>query len=349
MSEEARQVFVSAVGQDTNVGDSVLRRGYLDALRQVGRLNVLLDGTSSDYRDGLGLTNDDNIFDARELWWRESAAQAESSPIVVAFNAGEMQLNRTFALSYARHARLILAARRAGGYGVHVGMGIRRSSAWGKPIGVILRTCARVSWRDPMSREWAGVGDVAPDWAFALGEGAPSLASEGGREFLAVCLRGDRQIPDPEWVANVEKTAQELGLRPLLVVQVERDNRLAAELAAERGWLADHWYGGPHSLRERQIRALYAESGAVLSDRLHALVIAATEGAVPIAYAPSSTEKARRTLAPAGLADFYIPVGAKPFEVVERASGLVSRASEVNQLVASAKDKLARLARSLSI
>ncbi|WP_454131176.1 polysaccharide pyruvyl transferase family protein [Microbacterium lacticum] len=332
-------MFVSAVGQDTNVGDSVLRRGYLDALRTVGQIHVLVSGTSGDYRDGLGLQEDDVAYDSRDAWWSDAYAAAKRGPVVVAFNAGEMQLNRTFALSYARHANLIRRAKRRGGFGVHLGMGIRSNSAWRVPVGAMLRVCDEVAWRDPSSRDWAGVGTVAPDWAFSFA----STATGSDRNRIAIALRGDRDGRLDQWAEVVATTAQESSLSPVVVVQVERDNELARRLGAQYGWEVSEWRGGSHAKREAEIRAIYGACAAVVSDRLHALVIGATEGAVPVAYAPTSVDKSRRTLAGVGLGDFFVPHDALPTDAVPRIAGLLARDEFVSERLAAARNDLTTL------
>lgn len=336
-----RRVFVSAVGQDDNIGDSVLRRAYLDALREAGELHVLAAGCSRDYRTGLGIRPGDTVYDERGDWWHAAGQSIEESPVVVAFNAGEMQLNAMFAKSYARHAALIARAKRSGGFGVHAGMGIRRKTGLGLPIGALLRLCRVVTWRDQASRDWTRVGRVVPDWAFALS----STAAHGvSRDILAVSLRGDRATPTPSWLDSVERVASWRGLTPTLVVQVERDNELAATIGRARGWAVAGWNGGAHAVRETEVRELYARSAAVISDRLHALVIGATEGATPVAFSSASTEKARRTLAAAGLGRFAVSVSdnGSP-DAARHVHELLDTGADVATAVAGARRELESL------
>ena len=49
-----KNIYVSTRGQEDNIGDSILRRCYLDALRSVGRLHILVSHFDS-YNSGLGL------------------------------------------------------------------------------------------------------------------------------------------------------------------------------------------------------------------------------------------------------------------------------------------------------
>ena len=65
------RVFVDVRGQTENLGDSVLRRAWLDALRPIGELNALV-GDDPEYASGLGLTGSDRVFTQWRPWFREA-------------------------------------------------------------------------------------------------------------------------------------------------------------------------------------------------------------------------------------------------------------------------------------
>jgi hypothetical protein len=305
-------VFVSAVGQSSNIGDSILRRAYIDALRGAGNIHVLVDGTTADYQSGLGLRTEDVVFSSRQAWWRASLASALRRRTLVAYNAGEMQLNRTFLLSYVKHWALTMVAKPRGGSGVHLGMGVRRQTKLGRLVGLTLRAASIVSWRDASSRSWTAVGQVNPDWGFHTGREIGLLRDDlSERPWMAVALRGDREYPGPDWFAVVGSVAERAGLRPIVVVQVERDDERARAISAAMGWDLLAWSGGSHVHHEKRVREVYAASNSVVSDRLHALVVGLTEGAVPIGYTPSSSEKIARTLDAAGLGDHIIDASSR--------------------------------------
>src|SRR5690606_12706429 len=89
MANEGTQlVHADVSGQDDNLGDSVLRRGYLDALRGPRRRFRLLGRSqTSDYIAGLALTQADEWFANRNEWLESPGA---ASAPVQAFNAGEI-------------------------------------------------------------------------------------------------------------------------------------------------------------------------------------------------------------------------------------------------------------------
>ena len=339
------RIFVSVVGQNSNIGDSLLRRAYIDCLRGLGTLHVLIEGTTEDYRTGLQLGPGDVTYSSRTVWWRAGFSSAVAGRTFVAYNAGEMQLNRRFTLSYVRHLALTLVARLRGGSAVHVGMGVRRRTRLAKLIGLLLRGAVIVSWRDPLSREWTGVGEVNPDWGFRTGRSVAQLLNEtAARKTIAVALRGDRPRPDNEWLDVIDSISEHVGVKPYLVVQVERDNNLARELASSRGWEILAWAGGSHEVHEKEVRKVYARSLAVVSDRLHALVVGLTEGAVPIGYSPSSTEKLARTMGAAGLGSYVLPDRITARDAKERLAVLLDDRHTSLQLLEESRVSLDRLA-----
>lgn len=303
------QVFASAVGQYDNVGDTVLRRGFLDALRKVGPLHVYVGSRDEDHLSGLGLQPDDRLYRTSPEWRARLSKGLTTERSLYAFDTGETEVRRPFAMRYVRLAPLLVASRLRGGRSAHLGVGVRESSPWRMPIAAVLRLCSVVTWRDQVSRQVMGVGRITPDWAFALGAPEDVLVeapSDPARRYLAVAIRASlshaaRDRPSAEWVETVRRMAAELGLEPVFVAQIERDGPLAEELAAELGAEAVVWRSPNHAEHEARIRDVYRRSRLVLSDRLHALVIAATEGAVPVGLADGPDDKVVRTLAGAGI------------------------------------------------
>lgn len=103
-------------------------------------------------------------------------------------------------------------------------------------------------------------------------------------------------MPDDDWFQKVRTFADDLGARLAVLVQVKRDAAkgaaIAERLEAELVPWADH---ATHADQERIARDLYRRSVAVVSDRIHALIIGYTEGAVPIGVTTSSPAKLART------------------------------------------------------
>ena len=300
------RVFVSAVGQHDNVGDTVLRRPYLDALRSVGRLHVWIGAQTDDQLGGLGLRDGDVAVRSSTAWRRDLASSAGREPFLYGFDTGETELRRPFAARYARLAPLLAANRLRGGCAVHVGVGVRAGTRWRYPIRAALRVADLVTWRDRPSRRIMGLGEVVPDWAFATGAPARRLVVAGDRPLLAIAMRASlphapRTEPDDAWADRAGDLARTNGLTPVFTAQIGRDGPLAERLAARAGAEAVVWTDGDHAGMEARLRAVYRRSAAVLSDRLHGLVMGATEGAVPVVLADDPADKSVRTLDGAGI------------------------------------------------
>lgn len=309
-------VLVSAIGQYDNVGDTVLRRGYLDHLRTVGPLCVYIGNRPDTYLSALGLQPSDRVFRDNGSWRAEVGRRLRSGTGVYAFNTGETEVEAAFARRYLKLAPLLATNRARGGVAVQLGMGVRSATPWRLPIASVLRLCDLVTWRDQHSRDVMRVGEVTPDWAFTLGSPVEALRPATPRPRLAVSVRqglshAPRLKPNDLWVSRVRRIAEEHGLEPIVVAQIGRDGPLAQELADRLGCDALTWLDDDHARQEERLRAVYRESAMVLTDRLHAAVIGVTEGAVPIALATADPatgvqDKVTRTLAGAGITETSI-------------------------------------------
>lgn len=296
-------MYVWVTGQDDNLGDSLLRRGYVDALAPIGELSVWVRGASPDFVTGLGLRKEGEVARSFAAWTFDAFRSTLRSRTIIALNAGEMVVSGRGAAKLALLTVLILCARIRGGGGVWVGAGVPKTGR--KALLAVYRAaakaCAFVSWRDAESVDLLGVGTVTPDWAFGLGD-LENLDQGEPRDVLGVVLRGDRPAPSEEWWDWIDAQADSLGLRPTMIVQVSTDTKLAASVAARRGYDVFDWpRGRNHSDHESEVRALYRRCALVVGDRLHGLVVAATEGAVPLGWVTSSRGKIRRHFDAAGI------------------------------------------------
>lgn len=340
------EVYVSARGQGDNLGDSVLRRGLLGLLRPLGRLNVNVVGLGEGYRAALGLGPDDRLVDDARTWGRELVRGAARG-YVYGFNAGETYADPAYARHVLKMAPLLALSRLRGGYAVHVGLGLRAPHpVWGRLLGAGLLVCDEVAWRDAESRSWTGRGRVAPDLAYREGAPTSALLEDDGasRDLLAVSLRGDRPAPDRVWLDVVRQVAHELGLTVVAVPQVGRDTPRATELARALGGDVLPWDGVDHAAAEKVVRDVYGRSALVVSDRLHALVLGHTEGAVPVGLGTAPVGKLTRTLATVGAGDVaFVPQDGVDGGVA-RVLSLAARRAELVGCVAGARSDLDDLA-----
>lgn len=311
-SEQARQltvgraspttVHVWATGQDDNIGDSLLRRGYLDALRGIGALNVWTGPASGGFLTGLGLQPHDSQEKSFAAWYWNAFKNAALTRTFIAMNAGEVPVSRKGAVRLAALAVLTAWCRLRGGGGIWVGAGVPNTHATlAIPYKAVATTSIFVRWRDRPSGSNVVDKGTAPDWAFMLGTEVSAWRPATDRRKLAVILRGDRPRPSDTWIAWVRTLAEVHGLQPTVVVQVRRDNELGAELAKALSGDLLAWTHEDHAAQEAAVRQLYRESAVAIGDRLHGLIVAATEGAIPLGWVASSKGKISRHFKVVGL------------------------------------------------
>lgn len=287
-------VFVNPAGQRDNLGDSVLRRPYLDVLRKVGRLHVLV-GNDLNYASGLGLLPDDELYSSKAQWLMNAFAAAGCRRLVFAANAGEYVGGLAEMLRSIWQPALASIACVSGGKVILAGASIRPGT---NVVFSQLRVLSHLAiengtWRDAETRRLVGRGLVQPDWAFRAG-GQQTLRR---RSRLTVVARGDRPLPPPEWFQSLKYAAATQKLELSVLVQVIRDRERGRVLADRLSCRLVDWSPEvTHSAHEAVVRQEYAESIAVVSDRIHALIIGATEGASPIPFSTMDFAKIERTL-----------------------------------------------------
>lgn len=297
-----RTVFVSAAGQADNIGDTVLRRAQLDALRPSGRLHIFVNDLPPSYLTGLGLRDSDVLHRSGVAWRLGVVRSLPRRKVDFWLSPGEVPMAGKALIALAADGLLAIAVRAFGGTSGMAGVGLREpktkvptAARWA------ISRFQKVSWRDVESRDAVGIGSVQPDWAFAEGSAVTELAdSRTDRKVLAVSLRGDQPSPTAEWVDAVASAADRLKLTVVVVAQVERDNALANSLAERFGGGSVLFSHPDHAEHEEAVRHLYRRSALVISDRLHALIIGATEGASPAAVVVGTPSKVRRTMSAAG-------------------------------------------------
>jgi polysaccharide pyruvyl transferase WcaK-like protein len=269
---------------------------------------------------------------------------------VYAFHVGEMSLTTKLAISYAKQLPLVALARTRGGAAIHCGLGIRGGLQGGSADKVrvqvvksILVACACVTWRDETSAHVMGIGAVEPDWAFGARDLRQGVDADLDRRTVAVALRHDRDRPSDEFVNAVQKYASDRGLEIVLTAQTERDLRPARENAARFGGRAIEWTDSALGVAEDNLRATYRGCHTVISNRLHGLVIAATEGATPIGLTTGDPEKLARTLDSAGLLGVCFDTRNAPEQdILSHLNAVDSKSADIRIAVKQAQSRLAQ-------
>ena len=295
-------VFVSLSGQDDNLGDSALRAGLLRALQiPQSTVHAVIEGQTSDYVAGLALRPADRLYGDRRTWF-ETAARS-TRPVYV-LNAGEINPQPHRRFPRPEHVAEIRTVLRRDGVLIAGGLGVRDPDVSRHAIfQTELQRADVMAWRDDGSREAAGFGEVAPDWAFALGPATSDWLDPTSRPWIAVTLRFDRPWPGEAWFEEVRAFARRVGRSIVTTAQVARDAPRAVALADALG--GDYLVAPStsHDALDRHIRSVLARSLAVVSDRAHALIIGATEGAWPVGSA-AQPQKIARIMGAARLESF---------------------------------------------
>jgi len=291
-----RLLFVSCTGQDENIGDVVLRRRLLDELRDIGQQHVLLAGCGEGFIDALALGPDDKVYLNPAEWSAARDRAMAAGPIIYVAKPGEVQVEQRNVINALRQLPLMRRIVQGGGAIVQLGIGARSyPPMWTKALGATFHYHALVAWRDPVSQARFGFGDLMPDWGFDdAGPTREEMAESEVRDLLAISLRGDRPYPDKVWLDGVRAFADEAGLKPVIVTQVRRDSETGRRLATDLGGDFADWGDESHREQELRLRRLYRRSRLVLSDRLHVLILAFTELAIPLCYLDRNERKVGR-------------------------------------------------------
>lgn len=295
------KIYVSATGQVDNIGDSILRRAMLDLMRTYGELHVYVSDLPPTYTDNLGLRPEDIVYTDGWRWRADALRRPRCDGSRFVISPGEMAESKHAKLTALVDGALAIGLRFVGGRSYALGMGRREPFATAAPI---LRWSfgrfSVVTWRDSPSAASFNSDAVQPDWAFAEGTHA-SAGSQHSRPYLVVSLRGDRAMIGENEITAMRTFARLRGLDILAVAQVERDNGRAREVARILACEVHEFSQPDHKAQEVAVRAIYAKSELVLSDRLHVLLVALSEGAAPCIAVPDRDSKAFRTLVAGGL------------------------------------------------
>ena len=356
MTQKARRIYVPARGQYDNIGDILLRRQLLDWLRDSGPLHVYVGHSDPGYDEGLRLQDGDVIYRSLLRWYLAALRSAVRGRASYVFKPGEIQLTLVGMKEHVVMLPLAVLVRLTGGVVARVGVGSRNFARLPRAIMTPSILLSSVSlWRDADTARFLRHGSVMPDLGFGEGGDQGADLAEGrmrqdgeesSRDVLVVSMREDDAHPHPPtaaWIDAVRGFADDHALQIWTVTQVRRDDDRAAELAAALGGRALRWDGSGHDAQEERLRALYRRSAAAVSDRLHVLVAAVTEGAVPIAALTGSSTKIARHFAVAGVYDISVDSsGLVAREVQARMNEILARRDTILMRAEGARAQLER-------
>ncbi|MFC9918989.1 polysaccharide pyruvyl transferase family protein [Agromyces binzhouensis] len=300
------RIFVPGVGQYDNLGDIILRRQLIEWLKPLGRLHVYIGNAPPGYGPGLGLRSDDALYRSFPQWYVAGVRSALRGNTSYVFKPGEIQLTLVGMKEHLGMLPMLALVRAGGGTVARVGAGSRNFS---RLPASLMRPSIALSdltvWRDGRTAGYLR-GRVMPDLAFGEG-GVDDTDASPTRDRLVVSMRSDRALPGEEWIDAVRTFAARRGLRITVVTQVLRDRERSRQLGRLLGGSVLDWDGTDHSAQEQRLRGAYRETVLAVSDRLHVLVTAFTEGAVPIALLVDRSDKIERHFRAAGIEGIGVP------------------------------------------
>jgi hypothetical protein len=207
-------------------------------------------------------------------------------------------LNRTTLVWELLLLPLAVAVRLRRGQVLRLGLAARspRPGWYARCLRPLLRLSTVVRWRDTATGPVFGFGTAGPDWAFGW-SGTDKDTLEAERADIVVSYRADRDPPSEAVLGALREVARDEGRRLVVVSHVRGDASRSADVAARLGAVLVPW-PGERSLAEHEevLRGIYRTSALVVSDRLHAVVLGMTEGAVPCCVTDRGETKIERHL-----------------------------------------------------
>lgn len=298
MTDRARRrtVYMSVAAQESNLGDVEIRREAMGWVRDSGLPLVAYTGRMGpEYLAAFDFDPGTRFIDgsARFVGLLLSAAARRRAHLVFAPGPTVLGSSPQQVVKAASNAAFSAAVRLGGGQVLALGRAVRGSGALAVAMErLVARSCSYYLVRDPVSARLVGAGAaVIPD----IGLGRRLDPRTELRDTLAISLRGDRPL-DPDRVRSWVEQGRALGLQSVFVSQVERDDARHHDLAARFGAGLVAWGTGSHEDRLERVDEAYARAAVVVSDRLHALVFAATHGAGLVALIHPGEDKLATTL-----------------------------------------------------
>lgn len=339
MGHAVVDVFLSVTGDYPNIGDAYIRRLAVNWMRTEDPALFYARDAPNEWLEQVGARESDLVLrSGRARWLR--AIVASQSPIVV-FEPGEIRFDlRALPRELAFMLMAIVVRRRRGVVFLPPRAAVGRNRLTVAVHRQLCRLSNVAQWRDIASLRLVGAGELMPDIGFS-GDLHFEKATEK-RDLVLVSLRGHRAFPSNEWISAVASWAETNGWAIRTLAQVKGDEDRNRQLA--QALRADYieWTGSDTNHEER-LRALYRSARAVISDRLHVLIMASLGGAIPVELVAKPQRKVATHFAEIGL--HRVSADADTFTVAEMVSFLnqsstVERGEEMRRSVLAAQTQL---------
>lgn len=284
-------VFYSVSAQEDNLGDIAIRLRMLDWLKESADSVIVYAGPmSEEYLQSFGFEETIDVVRSKSQVMFKLCRNLFRSRIFLVLPPGPSSFgglrNSLRSLSTVA-ATLVLRA--SGGGVIQVGTAYRG----GGPLSRRLQVFKTSLFQLCVVRDTNSIASHrsinAPDLAFQDWESTEKLE----RKRLTVSLRSDYEV-DEKVLQQFKTIAADNGWTLTFVSQVRRDDIKHRELALKYSADVVSWEGS-HGAQFNRVKTVYAESVAMLSDRLHGLIFSSNMGALPIALVHPGNDKLTST------------------------------------------------------
>lgn len=286
-----KKIFVPVVGQFMNIGDVLHRRELLSWLDQAGALHIYVGKAPKSFIDALHLSKNVTIYKNLAFWVFQILISGYKKTFFV-FNPGEIRLEKKRFIREFILIPLLGIVKLKKGKVLRVGIAAMSDSnnkyiyVWKK----IFKITDKIFWRTYDSHNKFEIGDVIPDLAFY--DIDKEAIKNTKRKYLAISMRGAHSKPSDKWYFLVKEIAKINNLQIIVVPQVRIDNDRCKEIGDKLNAECFLWsHSDSHNDQEAIVKNIYSNSLLIISDRLHALILAYSRGAIPVNLLTTNKEK----------------------------------------------------------
>jgi F0F1-type ATP synthase delta subunit len=347
-----KKIFITVVGQFTNVGDVMHRREIISWLKETGELHAYVGAAPKSFIEGLQLPDSAHLYTNLYKWlW--SICWSKSKKTIFVFNPGQMRLGTKRLIGELFLLPIELLVRLKKGPILRLGVAVKSGSStsfkwlWNS----FFSLTTHLYWRTSESREQFQRGFVIPDLAFnEVKINSSPKPNAAPSRFLTVSMRSDRPPLTEDSLDAIKQVADESNLEIRVVAQVRMDNEMTEYLSKKLDSDAVIWPNNvSHIEQESKLRHIYRKSELVLSDRLHVLIAASTEGAIPATLLPAKIKKVEEHFSVINISDIAYEVSDKSKEeIASFLKSLFDRKVEIGNAIKNAQKKLNELRKKIT-
>lgn len=342
------RVFIPLVGQFTNVGDTLHRSVLLEWLGECKEVHAYVGAAPNSFMTGLYLPKNVVIYESLGVWMFKALTSVGRAGFV--YNPGEITGTKKRFLKELFLFPLLCLYRVFNGVVLKVGVDIQergRVDSFLYGIGNYLTSYSYYRTEESYIRY--GRGEVIPDLGYYRFQ-----KIGGSRDCISLSMRSDKYEDSESLVRGVALYAKENNLKVALVSQVRMDNSSAERMRAllkQAGCEAECclWEDRTtHAEQEMLVNEVYGRSLVVVSDRLHVLIAASNNGAVPVCISPYYSNKVNKHFKVIGYTDLVYNSADMDFIAVMRVLDQASlRRAELQQKMMHAKSRLVKVKRDM--